>query len=79
MMTDPCPICAEWHYISLVKVCPICGSPGKLQEVSDTAEEYLRRLEFKRIWGTETFEELWNSIKPAATDPGHCPLCEKAP
>jgi hypothetical protein len=25
-MTKPCPICAEFRYISLVKVCPICGA-----------------------------------------------------
>ncbi len=26
-MSEPCPICAEFRYISIVKVCPICGSP----------------------------------------------------
>ena len=64
-MTEPCPICAEFRYISIVKICPICGAPGKLQEVNNAAEEYLRRLEFKRVWGHGTFEELWDAIKPA--------------
>jgi hypothetical protein len=61
---EPCPICAEWRYISIVKVCPICGAPGKLQEVKDTAEAYLRRLEFQRVWETGTFEQIWDAITP---------------
>lgn len=75
MTTEPCPICSEFRYISLVRVCPICGAPGKLPEVSDTAEKFLRRLEIKRIWETVNFEEIWESIKPARADPGHC-FCE---
>jgi translation initiation factor 2 beta subunit (eIF-2beta)/eIF-5 len=34
---QPAPICAEWRYISLVKVCPICGAPGKNQELMSAA------------------------------------------
>jgi hypothetical protein len=61
-MTEPCPICAEFRYISLVKICPICGAPGKSQEVRDAAEEYIRRFEFERLWETGTFEQIWDSI-----------------
>jgi hypothetical protein len=50
-----CPTCAEWRYISLVNVCPICKAPGK----SHAAEEFLR------VWETGTFEQMWDSIRPA--------------
>jgi hypothetical protein len=40
--TKPCPICAEWRYISLVKICPICKKPGGLKEVNDLATEFMR-------------------------------------
>jgi hypothetical protein len=39
-----CPICAEFRYISLVKVCPICGAPGKLHEVDEIADEFLKQF-----------------------------------
>jgi hypothetical protein len=65
-VTKPCPICAEWQYISIVKVCPICGAPGKLQEVEDTAEEFLR------LWETGTFEQIWDVIIPL-------PYCRERP
>jgi hypothetical protein len=70
-MTKPCPICAEFRYISLVKVCPICGAPGKLQEVKDTAEEFLKQLE------SQSFQEMWDAIIPleADTAPHTCPRC----
>jgi hypothetical protein len=64
-MTEPCPICAEWRYISLVQVCPICGAPGKKQELASAAEAYLRRLEVQRLWETGTFEQIWDDIRPA--------------
>ena len=57
-MTEPCPICVEWRYISIVKVCPICGAPGKIGELRDAAEEFLKQLE------SENFEEMWDAIKP---------------
>jgi hypothetical protein len=40
--TKPCPICAEWRYISLVKICPICKKRGGLEEVDDLATEFMR-------------------------------------
>jgi hypothetical protein len=40
--TKPCSICAEWRYISLVKICPICKEPGGLEEVDDLATEFMR-------------------------------------
>jgi hypothetical protein len=44
MTTEPCPICAEWRYISLVKICPICKEPGGLEEVGNLAAEFMRAL-----------------------------------
>jgi hypothetical protein len=41
-VAGPCPICAEWRYISLVKICPICKKPGGLKEVDDLATEFMR-------------------------------------
>jgi hypothetical protein len=76
--TKPCPICAEWRYISLVKICPICGAPGKSSELSSTAEAYLRRLEVQKLCEGGTFEEIWDSIIPATADPGHC-FCMASP
>jgi hypothetical protein len=61
-MTEPCPICSEFRYISLVSVCPLCGAQGKKNEVKSTAEEYLRRLEAQRIWDAGTFQQIWDSI-----------------
>jgi hypothetical protein len=43
-MTEPCPICAEWRYISLVKVCPICGEAGGLEELNTLAEAFLETV-----------------------------------
>jgi hypothetical protein len=47
MTSEPCPICAEFRYISLVNVCPICNAPGKLKDVDDIADDFLRTLELK--------------------------------
>jgi hypothetical protein len=49
-MTEPCPICAQWKYSSLVAVCPICGAPGKLKEIDEIADEFLRELELMKPW-----------------------------
>lgn len=57
-MTKPCPICAEWRYISLVKKCPICGAKGKKDEVRDAATEFMK------IWETGTFEQMFDAIIP---------------
>lgn len=57
-MTEPCPICAEFRYISLVTKCPICGAPGKKDEVRDAATEFMK------LWETGTFEEVWDAIIP---------------
>lgn len=52
MKTEPCPICAEWRYKSLVAICPICGEKGGLEEVDDLASDFLR------LWQTGTFEQI---------------------
>lgn len=67
-MTEPCPICAEWRYISIVKVCPICGALGGLREMTSAAEEYNRRYEFQRLWEIGTFEQIWDAIAPLPAD-----------
>jgi hypothetical protein len=67
-MTEPCPICAEYRYISLVRVCPICGLPGRLHEIKDAADDFIRRYEFQRLWETGTFEEVWDAIIPLPVD-----------
>jgi hypothetical protein len=59
-MTEPCPICAEFRYISLVKICPICGAKGKKDEVRDAATEFMKLFE------TGTDEEVWDAIIPPA-------------
>jgi hypothetical protein len=59
MKTETCPICAEWKYKSLVKVCPICGEKGGLDEVQDIASDFLK------LWETGTFEQMWDAIRPA--------------
>jgi len=43
-MTESCPICSEWRYISLVRVCPICKAPGKLEELDDIAEAFFEAV-----------------------------------
>lgn len=44
-----CPICSEWRYKSLVKVCLICGRPGGLDEVAGLVNDFLRRLELDKV------------------------------
>jgi hypothetical protein len=51
-------------YISLVTVCPICGAPGKQDDVRAAAEDFTRRYEFQRLWETGTFEQVWDAITP---------------
>jgi len=44
-----CPCCSDYRYAQLVAICPLCGAPGKLNEVEDIAVEYLRELEHENI------------------------------
>ncbi len=47
MTTEPCPICAEWRYKSLVEICPICKSEGGLRELDEIAEAFLEAVAIK--------------------------------
>ena len=44
-----CPLCSEWRYRQLVKICPLCLAPGGLHEVEDLAGDFIRQFEAARL------------------------------